>query len=76
MLEAGLKALKECTCNVQPLQELACEATLKLLFGRDDQRHDDAHWRRGRIDGQDGVARQSCNSPWHTFVGQRCDRAE
>ena len=27
MLEAGLKALKECICNVQPLQELAHEAT-------------------------------------------------
>ena len=30
MLEAGLKALKECICNVQPLQELAHEATLNL----------------------------------------------
>ena len=30
MLEAGLKALKECTCNVQPLQELAHEATLNF----------------------------------------------
>ena len=30
MLEAKLKALKECTCNVQPLQELAHEATLNF----------------------------------------------
>ena len=30
MLEAGLKAQKECTCNVQPLQELAHEATLNF----------------------------------------------
>ena len=30
MLEAGLKALKECTCNVQLLQELAHEATLNF----------------------------------------------
>ena len=30
MLEAGWQALKECTCNVQPLQELAHEATLNF----------------------------------------------
>ena len=30
MLEAGLKALKECTCSVQPLHELANEATLNF----------------------------------------------
>ena len=30
MVEAGLKALQECTCNEQPLQELAHEATLNF----------------------------------------------
>ena len=30
MLEAGLEALKECICNVQPLQELAHKATLNF----------------------------------------------
>ena len=30
MLEAGLTALQECTCNVQPFQELAHEATLNF----------------------------------------------
>ena len=30
MLVAGLEALKECICNVQPLQELAHEATLNF----------------------------------------------
>ena len=32
MLVAGVEALKECTCNVQPLQELAHEATLNFSF--------------------------------------------
>ena len=32
MLEAVLKALKECACNVQPLQELAHEATLNFMM--------------------------------------------
>ena len=34
MLEAGLKALQECTCNVQPLQELAHEATLNFSLDK------------------------------------------
>ena len=33
MLEAWLKALTECTCNVQLLQELAHEATLNFSLG-------------------------------------------
>ena len=75
LLEACWKALKESTCIVQIVQELAHEATLNFSL---NQTISAMMTRIGDVvqsTGKTAFARQSCSSPWHNLVGRRCDRA-
>ena len=75
MLEAGLKALKECTCNVRPLQELAHEATLNFSLDGTVSAMMTHIGEAIRSTGKT-VLQDKPAALLGTFVGQRCDRAE